>query len=406
MNSRQLTVLEHTAGALPPPARGGRSAPERAYALLTSPKLAIALLVGILACCVVGVTVFRGEQAWRLIFSTLWFNALLVLLAVSSAAAFFTRVWRRKLTLVQVGMILFHLSFAALLGGIVYNALFSFHGLLRLTEGEVLPSGALESYDVVQMGRFFDMRRLRGETTLLRMHSKYMVDGQEKRAAYDIEVGEGSTKTAGTIYITRDLRHEGVRYLCAKEGYSVLVMMRDREGREVYGAHVPLQSITQPNGGRFYATGSATEPQTFPFPPEAPRGELLVTFRPSSVKEREGDVGFHLVPRTEDQGNAAGQQQVVGGVRGSTKTRPAAGIPPPESGGEPKERAAQVPVGGPFDAGDFTLTPEEIRYWVGMDVRYDPGLNLILGSLCLGLGGMVLTLIGRIRQGTARRSAA
>ena len=66
----------------------------RAVALLTSPKLAIALLVGILVCCVVGVTAFSDQRAWTLIFSTIWFNALLVLLAVSSATAFFSRIWK------------------------------------------------------------------------------------------------------------------------------------------------------------------------------------------------------------------------------------------------------------------------------------------------------------------------
>ena len=226
-----MTALEQTDAALPPGARRQRSAPERVFALLTSPKLAIGLLVSILACCVIGVTVLRGERAWALIFSTLWFNALLVLLAVSSGAAFFTRVWRRKLTVVQVGMILFHLSFAAVLGGVVYNSLFHFNGVLRLTEGETLPNGKLESYDVARTGRFFDIQRLRGDTTLVRMHSKYTVDGQNKRAAYEIAVGEGTAKTTGTIYITRDLEHDGVRYLCAKEGYSVLVVMHDKLGR-------------------------------------------------------------------------------------------------------------------------------------------------------------------------------
>src|SRR5690242_12981243 len=85
---------------VPPDARPSatprRTAGQRVYELLVSPKLAIALLVGILACCVVGVTVMSSDRASAVIFSTLWFNALLVLLAVSSAAAFFTRIWRRK----------------------------------------------------------------------------------------------------------------------------------------------------------------------------------------------------------------------------------------------------------------------------------------------------------------------
>jgi hypothetical protein len=65
-----------------------------------------------------------------------------------------------------------------------------------------------------------------------------------------------------------------------------------------------------------------------------------------------------------------------------------------------------VPVGGQVDAGDFLLSPREIRYWVGMNVRYDPGQIVILSSLCLGLAGMVVTFVGRVRQGAAKRRAA
>ncbi len=348
---------------------------QRAYALLVSPKLAIALLVGVLGCCVVGATLLSGERGWRLVFSTLWFNGLLVLLAVSSAAAFFSRIWRRKLSLVSVGMIVFHLSFAALLVAVVVNGLFHFRGVLRLTEGETLPNGRLESYDAVERGRLFDLGRLRGETTLLRMHRSYTVEGRDKRAAYEIAVGEGGARSRGVIYVTRDLEHDGVRYLCSKEGYSVLVVLSDETGREVFGAHVPLQSLRQPDGRYLYATGTAQGPASFPFPPEDPRAELLVTYRPSTVVEREGEVGFQVLP--------LGQH-----------------------GDAPAEGAGQVVVGGTFDAGHFKLSPREIRYWVGMDVRYDPGMTAILASLCLGLAGMVLTFVGRVRQGAAKARAA
>ncbi|BDG06857.1 cytochrome c biogenesis protein ResB [Anaeromyxobacter oryzae] len=370
-------IAPETSAAAVAPARRPRTLPQHAYAFLTSPKLAIALLLAVLAFCVVGVTVFRGERAWQLIFSTLWFNALLVLLAVSSGTAFFTRIWRRKLSVVSVGMIVFHVSFVALLGAVVVNSLFHFRGVLRLTEGETLPNGQLDSYDLVEHGRFFDIARLRGETTLVKMHSKYTVDGLDKRAAYEIAVGEGAARTSGTIYITRDLEHDGVRYLCSKEGYSVLVVMSDKDGREVYGAHVPLQSIKHSNGGYLYATGTPTGPESFPFPPppEEPRAELLLSYRPNAVVERQGDIGFQVVP--------LGPQGTPGAARNG-----------------------QVLVGGEFDAGDFKLSPKEIRYWVGMDVRYDPGQNVILASLCLGLAGMVVTFVGRVRQGTANRRAA
>ena len=57
---------------------------------------------------------------------------------------------------------------------------------------------------------------------------------------------------------------------------------------------------------------------------------------------------------------------------------------------------------GILDAGDFRLEAREIRYWVGMAVRHDPGLLIILSSLWAGLAGVTLTFIGRILQDTER----
>jgi hypothetical protein len=348
-----------------------------AYSLLVSPKLAIGLLVVVLACCVVGVTFVRGARAGQLIFATLWFNGLLVLLAVSSASAFFSRVWKRKLTLLSAGMILFHLSFAAMLGGIVYNRLFFFDGLLRVTEGETVPNGALESYDRIDQGRFFDLSELRGETTLVKMHVNYKVDGENKRAAYEVALSDGDALVRQIMYVTQHLDFEGIRFFCQKEGYSVLLVASDGQGREIYGAHVPLQSLRQPDRKFLYAAGTAEGIAPFPFPPppEHPLAEVQMSYRPSTVAEREGEVTFQVLSL--------------------------------ESAGAPAaEREGRTVVGGRFDAGKFTLEPREIRYWVGINVRHDPGYFVILASLCLGATGMTLTFVARLRQGAARRRSA
>jgi hypothetical protein len=413
--------------------------------LLVSPKLAIALLLVVLACCVAGVTAVRGARAGELIFSTLWFNALLVLLAVSSFAAFFSRIWRRRWTVVSVGMILFHLSFAAMLGGIVWNRLFYFRGVLRLTEGETLPNGLPDSYDSVEHGRLFDFSRLRGATTLVAMHRDYKVDGGNKRAAYEIAVGETAPRPHHVIYVTEYLDWDGVRYFCSKEGYSVLLIVSDQDGKERYGAHVPLQSFRRDDGTYHYASGTSSEEVAFAFPPEA-EGPLLAVFlsyRPSTIKDRQGEVTFRTWPASALSGSAAaaGPQANPHVASGDpfgahadplTPEPPArAGAPDPHAGAGPTAGAAnphaaadaagaghgapdgssmprpehegRVLVGAPFDAGAFLLTPREIRYWVGMDVRYDPGLTVILASLCFGLAGMVVTFVGRIRQGAARK---
>jgi hypothetical protein len=404
----------------PPPVQRGGGNSTAVYAFLTSPVLAIALLAVVLACCVIGVTVVRGVRAGELIFSTLWFNALLVLLAVSSATAFFSRIWRRKLTLVSAGMILFHLSFVAMLGGIVYNRLFFFTGLLRLTEGETLPNGDPASYDYVQQGRFFSPSRLRGATTLVKMHLNYEVDGGNKRAAYELAVGEEAPRKKSIIYVTEYLDVDGVRYFCSKEGYSVLLVATGKDGAVVGGAHIPLQSYKQPDGSFRYAAGSAAEEMAFAFPPPPDqRLDVGLAFRPSTVKERDGEVtlrvwGPGVLDRFLQDAAAANAHGPAGGkLHAAPASKLAAGTRPHAQEAAPATPALPEPawkgtvvVGAPFAAGDLTLTAREIRYWVGIDVRYDPGLTMILGSLVAGLCGMVLTFAGRVRQGGARKRNA
>jgi hypothetical protein len=351
----------------------------RLYSALVSPRLAIGLLIVVLICCVLGVTVVRGPRAGQLIFATLWFNGLLVLLAISSAAAFFSRAWKRKLTLLSVGMILFHLSFASMLAGIVYNQLFYFDGVLRLTEGETLPNGRIESYDQVDMGRFFDPGTLRGETTLVKMHVNYRVQGENKRAAYEVAINDGETMVRRLIWITEYLDFRGVRYFCQKEGYSVLLVMSDAKGNEIFGAHVPLQSYRQGPGSYTYAAGSPTAPEPFGFPqgPSA-RAAIELSYRPNAVDPRKGDVALKV-----------------------WEVRPGA-----EADFAAAPRTATVHVGETQELGGLRFSPREVRYWVGMNVRYDPGLTVVMASLTLGLLGMVLTFVGRLRQGAGRKRAA
>lgn len=340
------------------------------YKFLTSAQLAMALLVAILLCCVVGVTLIRDTRAWELIFSTLWFNSLLVMLIVNVAFCFFGRIWGRKLTLISLGMILFHLSFVTMFAGIIYNSFFYFRGTLRLTEGETLPNGQLQSYDFTERGRFFDFSRLKGETTLVKMQTGYMVYGEDKRAAYEVAIGEGSSKKQEIIYITKHLDYRGFRYFPDKEGYSVLTILHDKQGRELYGAFVSLQSLKQKDDAYLYTTGTKQGPGSFIFPqdPLKPIFALQVAYHPKPKKERTGDVSFQVWPLDKS------------------------GVPQEEK----PVATGKVAVGALFDAGDYVLSVKEIRYWVGMNVRYDPGLPIVLTSLWVGLFGVTLTTLARI----------
>jgi cytochrome c biogenesis protein ResB len=331
----------------------------------------MSLLLVILVCCVIGVTIVRGERSWELIFSTLWFNALLVLLVVNVGCCFFGRIWGRKLTLISLGMILFHLSFVAMFAGIIYNSLFYFRGSIRLTEGETLPSGELMSYDLIDLGRYFDLSKLKGETTLMKMHTGYKVDNADKRAAYEIRVGVGNSNKQGIIYITKNLDYNGFTYLPDQEGYSLLIMLYDKHGRALYGGYIPLQSLKQKDGAFLYTTGTKGGPGTFQFPqnPLKPLFELQVIYFPSVIKERAGEVLVHVWSLAGTDGR---------GAKSITEGKAA--------------------IGNKIRAGDYSLSAMEVRYWTRTNVRYEPGKPIVLTSLWAGLAGMVITTIGRMRK--------
>ncbi len=338
---------------------------------LSSVKLALALLIIILACCLVGVTVVRGARAGELIFGTLWFNGILVLLVVNVAFCFLGRIWGRRITLISLGMILFHLSFVSMLGGIIYNSLFYFRGVIRLTEGETLPSRDPQSYDYEEHGRFFDFSSLTGETMLIKMHKDFTVDGTNKQAAYEVAVGEGRSKRQGIIYITHKFQHNNFGYYCDREGYSILVILEDRSGKELYGAYVPLQSFKQKGNQYLYSTGTKEGPGAFPFPqdPLKPIVALQAAYRPSFLKEREGEAVFQVWKLDNETDNRA----------------------KPISEG-------RALIGKKIKAGDYYLSVKEVRYWVAMAVRHDPGKPIVLTSLWIALSGMLMTFIGRIKK--------
>lgn len=348
------------------------------YDFLASARLAMALLVVILACCVVGVTVWREAEAGRKIFATLWFNGILVLLVVNVACCFFGRIWGRRITVISLGMILFHLSFVAVFLGIVFNSLFCFRGIIRLTEGETLVNNDPASYDSYDKGRFFRFDRLRGNTTLVRMHTGYKVDGKDKQVAYEVVVGEGADVRQSMVYVTNKLDYHGVSYFREKDGFSPLVSLSDRLGNELYAALLPIQSFKQKDNAFLYTTGSREKPGLVPFPhpPVTPRLAMQLTYLPSKLKERAGTVHFSLYPLD------------------------ASGLPLPEK----SFAEGKAAVGETFDAGMYRLSAKEIRYWAAMMVRHEPGKPVILASLWVGLAGMVITTAGRMLRGRGRWS--
>lgn len=355
-------------------ANNSRNILNSVHMFLSSAKLAMFLLIAILLACLTGVTIIRGDVAAKLIFNALWFNALLILLVVNVGACFFGRIWGRKISIVLFGMILFHLSFITMFLGVAYNSLFYFRGIIRLAEGETIANNNPLNYDTYIKGRFFDISRIKGDVSLVKVHIGYKVKEDDKRAAYEIAVGDEQQKTKGIIYITNKLTHNGYDYFNDKEGFTVLVDLFSRDGFHQYGALVPLQSIMQKDETYLYTTGYTynnavvADSIFFPSEPMKPQIGLQVTYFPSKLHEQEqrtGEVKFDVFSLKTDKLYYTDRKK----------------------------------IGERFFVDDFVLSAREVRYWVGMYVSHEPGKPIVLTSLWVGLIGMIITTIGRMIRG-------
>jgi ResB-like family protein len=392
------------------------------YDLLASARLAMLLLVTILVSCLFGVTVYREQQAAEMVFGTLWFNGLLVLLVINTACCFFGRMWGRRITVITFGMILFHLSFVAMFAAIVINSLFYFDGSLRLTEGETLSNRDPKSYDIARHGLFFSFSRLKGETTLLRVHRGFRVDGEDKNIAFDVSVAEGGAMKNGTIYINNKFDYKGVEYIRDREGYSLLVVLNDRQGKELYGVHFPLQSFKQKDGSYIYSTGTMAGPGLIEFPPENDNAYfgLQLDYLTDNEKDRSGKVRYQVWPAAKMAAGHPMNSQAGGsphGAGGAHTTNSQTSGTMEEGGGHamnlqahgtadnPDKHAMKrladgtAHVGEKFAFGEYQLFVPEVRYWIAMNVRYNPGKPFVLASLCVGLAGMIITTFGRMMRG-------
>lgn len=387
------------------------------YDVLASSKLAMLLLVVILLSCLCGALFFKDEQARMIVYGSLWFNGFLVLLVINVAFCFFGRIWRRKLTVISFGMILFHLSFVAMFLAIVANSLLYFDGRIRLTEGETLSNSEPSSYDTARHGLLFSYSWLKGKTTLIRVHRGYKVNGNEKNIAYDISIAEGGEKKDGVIYINNKLGYKGVEYIRDQEGYSVLVIANNRQGNELFGIHIPLQSFKQKDDSYIYSTGSKDGPEIINYPPDRDKAffGLMLDYTANRQKDRDGRIRFRVWPATIDTAEqklnhpAGGAMQTGGGhAMGSAPTGGGHTMDSAPTGGMDfmaKKPLADgtVNVTEKYSFGEYQLSVQEVRYWVAMNAKYNPGKPVVLASLWVGLAGIIITTVGRMVRG--RKSA-
>ena len=332
-----------------------------------SKKMALVLLSVILLACVVGVLLPTaiGKEA---VFASLWFNLLLVLLIVNIVFCITKRT--NVLRLYQTGTTIFHVGLVLLFIGVVYDQLFYFEGAIRLTEGETLNCSEAASWDRIKKGSFFQISQLNelGPLYFHKLHLAYRAEEKHRGEAVEIAVGEDVQQgKRRIIYTPRPLKYKGFEFYREKnDGFSPLFVLRDMKGKVLYGAYAPLQSIPQKDGTYLYRSGSASAPGSFSFPqdPGLPRVfNLQTTYYPDKMKQVAGNVSL-LIWKSEPDGKSS--EELYNG---------------------------KAAFGERVRAGDYTLSMDEVHYWTTINVTYNPGLGLIVGSFWIAFGGLIMNVI-------------
>lgn len=343
------------------------------FSFLWSTKIALGLLVIISLSCAVGVLLppAMGKEA---VFTSYWFNLLLILLTVNIVSCITRRTMFLRLS--QAGTTVFHLGLVLLFIGVVYDQLFFFEGAIRLTEGETLNCAERTSYDWATKGRFFEVSKLKelGSIYFHKLHIAYQEGGKERARANEIAVGEDfKTRTTHAVYVTRPFVYKGFEFFRnEKDGYSPLFVLRDKSGKLLGGSYAPLQSIRQKDGTYEYRSGSALLPGSFDFPQYPGRPPVLrlqTVYRPHKTDKRTGDVSFQVWKATPYPERADGEQQ------------------------SEELFSGKAAFGERVRAGDYFLSMDEVRYWTSINVIYRPGLGVIFFSFWVTLAGLVLNII-------------
>lgn len=351
------------------------------FSLFWSTKVALVLLVLIFLSCVAGV-VLPAEMGKDLVFHSLWFNLLLVLLIVNIVFCIVKRV--QVLRMSNLGSTVFHLGLVALFAGVVYDQLFFFEGAIHLTEGEALGCAERANYDSVKKGRFFQFSKLQelGELYLHKLHIDYSEEGNKLGVANEIAVGEDMHNgKRHFVYVNSPWKYKGFElFRVDNDGYSPLFVLRDGNGTVLAGSYAPLQSIMQEDGTFLYRSGTVSTPGSFKFP-QSPRFpdvfRLMATYHPDKIKKMAGEITFQIWP-----------------------IKP--GAPEDEA---PELFQGKAAFGERVKAGEYFLSMDEVRYWTTIKIHYSPGLPFIFSSFWIAFGGLVLAAIQKTAKWRGQEGA-
>lgn len=294
----------------------------------------------------------------RIYFSPPFFvvlSALAVNLVAGNVRRFRTvlRVERTLLKARHVGSIVFHFSLLVIVGGIVLNYLFKFHGVFGLTEGQTRHDRP-EEYFRTFTGPLWADAWDRFEISLERVHEIYEIgDTSTEAAEIGVRVSPEDPTDRATIRINRPFAWRGLEFhLGPRIGFSPELLVVDGDGGQVFRSFVRLK--TQMVDGK-------------------PAYEDFVILPGDSVH-------VQLAVSADRASDRAPETRVT-----------------VQRGREVAFRGAVAP-GDTARVGELGVSVPRVRRWCYVEVVRAPYLGVVFAGFWAALAGLAISALARIRR--------
>lgn len=310
-----------------------------------------------------------------------------------------TAVSAEKGYLREVGNLLFHASLVLLLVAFAMGKLLGYRGSVLVVEGQGF-ANTVTQYDTFNPGRLFDTSSLPPFSLKL---NRFITDYDPQTAAPTRFIGQVTYRKAPDapaeareIRVNHPLEVGGTKLFLGARGYAAVVTVRDAKGEVVFKQAVPFltQDVSTMTGQGVIKVPDA-QPTQLGF-----QGFLLPTavvhpqLGPVSVFPALRNPQLYITGWKGDLGLDSGIPQSVYRLdtQGMTQLRDEKEPGRPWAVALARGQSAALPDG----LGSITFN--EVRPWVNLDIADDPGLTPALVAAALALLGLLLSLGIRRRR--------
>jgi len=323
------------------------------FKLLRSRLFAVIMIITIiiLSFVIIIISQFSRKYAIRFCRSYIVF-ALSVIFLISLIVCSLYRLKTPLLDISKTGSVLFHLALVLIVAGAVYNYFFRISGYIIITEGQVVSCNN-KNMNNLRTGIFSSKNFSNYMLKLNRLNVKYKFKKLIKTSAHIIlNDNENSFIQEGNISINYPFFYKGYKFLLSSYGYAPRFVLK-KNNRIVRNAFVNLKLLAKEGmkSDKFYFNDWLIH--VFFYPDYYSDGNREIT-RTMGLK----NPVFRI--RISESKNG---RVLYNGLLKYKKT---------------------------LRIGDYTLSADDIRYWVQLYISSEQGIKLIFSGFWIAIIGLIL----------------